>query len=460
LLYIRQEEAYFDHSSHHSHHLLNNQHPTTTSFIMGILDKVQDKLAGNKHHDNTTSTGPGVGSHTHNQGMVPGSQAHNPNAIPTAGGQTVGGNDYNNNNNFNNNPNVGGPGYGNAGVHQTAGDKMQNALPGQHGNAHDAQGRPVDLSGPGHNTHNTHAGGFSGSNTHNTHNTHGSGGLTGSNTHNNNNAYGGPDNRGMMDKAKDTLSSNRSNQPDDPVTGTNYDQTNRNTHGGGMTGSNGPYNQSGSGLAGHNTHNTHNTHGSGIAGSNTHNTHGHNAGPDNRGMMDKAKDALSSKRSNHPDDPVTGTNYDQNNHNTHGGITGSNDPYSQTGSGLHGNTHNTHNTHGSGIAGSNTHATHGTHDTHGHAGQDNRGLMDKAKDVLSSKRSNHPDDPVTGTNYDQKNTSGVHQQHGVVGGNNYNQQPGVGQPGVGQPGVGQPGVGQPGVGHTGNNPYSSGPANY
>ncbi|SMQ51521.1 unnamed protein product [Zymoseptoria tritici ST99CH_1A5] len=453
---------------------------------MGILDKATAKVQAELNKRNppantNTTTYDNTHNSAHGQGLVPGSHANNPNAIPTAGGQQVGGNTvYNDAPGMNAGSNTA---YNNAGVHQTAGDKMQNALPGQHGNAHDAHGNSVDVSGPGHNTHTgahtgPHAGGLTGAhNTHSTHNTHtgpdnrgmmdkakdamssnrtnqpddpitgtnydqnnrnthtndhyntGSGitgsnthhpgGLTGGNTYSTHDQHGhdaGPDNRGMMDKAKDAMSSNRSNRPDDPVTGTNYDQNNRNTHDNyGHTGA--------AGVAGSNTH-----HQGGLTGSNTHTSHGvhdqHNAGPDNRGMVDKAKDVLSSKRSNHPDDPVIDTNYDQNTYNTHnthstGGVTGTNDPYHQAGTGFHGNT--THHQTRSSVTGSNVHSTHATH------GQDNRGMMDKAKDMLSSKRSNHPDDPVTGTNYDQKNTAGVH-------GNAYGQQPGVG--GYNAPGSG------------------------
>ncbi|KJX93218.1 hypothetical protein TI39_contig4363g00005 [Zymoseptoria brevis] len=367
---------------------------------MGILDKATAKVQAELNKRNppantNTTTYDNTHNSAHGQGLVPGSHANNPSAIPTAGGQQVGENTV-----YNDGPGMAGSNtaYNNAGVHQTAGDKMQNALPGQHGNAHDAHGNPVDLSGPGHNTH---AGAHTGSH---------AGGLTGAHgTHKTHNTHAGPDNRGMMDKAQDAMSSNRSNRPDDPVTGTNYDQNNRNTHDN--------YGHTGAGVAGSNTH-----HQGGLTGSNTHTSHGvhdqhgHNAGPDNRGMMDKAKDALSSKRSNHPDDPVTGTNYDQNTHNTHNthstvGVTGAKDPYHQTGTGIHGNT--THHQTGPSVTGSNVHSTHAAD------GQDNRGMMDKAKDMLSSKRSNHPDDPVTGTNYDQKTTAGVH-------GNAYGQQPGVG----------------------------------
>ncbi|SMY29434.1 unnamed protein product [Zymoseptoria tritici ST99CH_1A5] len=66
-------------------------------------------------------------------------------------------------------------------------------------------------------------------------------------------------------------------------------------------------------------------------------------------------------------------------------------------------------------ASGNSHPNHG----HGHqTGPDNRGMMDKAKDTLSSKRTNHPDDPITGTNFDQKNAGGLtgsHQTHGLQG---------------------------------------------
>jgi hypothetical protein len=55
--------------------------------------------------------------------------------------------------------------------------------------------------------------------------------------------------------------------------------------------------------------------------------------------------------------------------------------------------------------------THG----HGHTAPDNRGITDKAKDTLSSKRTNHPDDPITGTNFDQKNSGHGQTQHSGVG---------------------------------------------
>jgi hypothetical protein len=422
---------------------------------MGLLDKVQDKL-GNKGHHNNNPNHPNTGTYdnthtgTHGQGMVPGSQANNPNAIPTAGGQSVGGTGYNDpsvntNTGYNSNvggtgynSNVGGPGgntgYGNAGLHETTGDKIQNALPGQHGNAHDAHGNSVDMSGPGRNN-----AGFNNNNPNTGFNNNNP--NTGFNNNNPNSSFNNNNPNSGFNNNNPNTGFNNNNAGLHETTGDRIQNALPGQHGnahdahGNSVDLSGPgrnYGTTTGGIAG--SHNTHSTH-------NTHNTH---TGPDNRGMMDKAKDALSSKRTNQPDDPVTGTNYDQNNRNTHGGVTGSNDPYHQTGSGLHGNTHNTHNNH-------NTHNTHSSHNTHGN---DNRGLMDKAKDVLSSKRSNQPDDPVTGTNYDQKNTGGIH-------GNTYNQQPGVGNTGAyNAPGSG-PGYnapGGPGVGNTGYNAPGSGPA--
>lgn len=444
-------------------------------------------LTGTSH-----SGGLNDNSYAHNNtqgGIVPGSHpaANNPSAIPTAGGQRVGSVD---------------DGYGHssshAGVHETAGDKLKNALPGQQGNAHDAYGNPINPSTTGahtmssHSSHPTgsqntaynnqpgyssnqplshdsqfndrHAGtgagvvggaGLASSGHHDTHNTH--------NTHN-----VGEDNRGMMDKAKDALSSKRSNQPDDPITGTNYDQKTRDQYTGDQ----------------YNTHNTHNTttgygtqhhttgthgglashqqHGSGVNSSyNTHNTAV--AGEDNRGMMDKAKNALSSKRSNQPDDPITGTNYDQKDrreyteghqgtHNQTAGVTaGGLASHQQYGSNTHDN-YNTHGTHSS----HNTRDTHNTHNT-GVVHEDNRGMMDKAKDALSSKRSNQPDDPITGTNYDQKDrreyTEGTHGT-GYTGSSHDNRSHNTHQQ-AGVAGI-TSGLGQT---HLGSNTHSSGPRN-
>lgn len=372
---------------------------TGTSHSGGLTDSTH---TGHGIGSNTYTTGSGLtGDATHHnthsgaQGQhvdfVPASHpaATNHGAIPTAGGQKLGG--------------VGegvGHSSSHAGVHETMGDKVKNALPGQQGNAHDAYGNPINPSSTGPHTMSSHS-------SHPT--SHNTGGITGSNT-----SYNQQPNSGFSSSAQPLSHDSQFNdRHSGPGAGTGLAA--------GAVG--------GAGLAGASHHNTHNQttgqHGSsGLTGSNTHNTHNTGVvGEDNRGMMDKAKDALSSKRSNQPDDPITGTNYDQKSRDqytdshqhahaqttgTHGGIA-SHQQHGTTG--LTGsNTHNTHSTHTT----SNTHNTHNT----GVVGEDNRGMMDKAKDALSSKRSNQPDDPITGTNYDQKTrdqyTSGTHGS-GVTG---------------------------------------------
>ncbi|GIZ44886.1 hypothetical protein CKM354_000807100 [Cercospora kikuchii] len=148
-------------------------------------------------------------------------------------------------------------------------------------------------------------------------------------------SYGGNDNRGLADKAKDKLSSDRSDRPDNPVTGRNFDQDTSSSGYGGNTSS---YGDSSYG------------------------------GNDNRGLADKAKDKLSSDRSDRPDNPVTGRNYDQD-------------------------------TSSSGYGDNNNSSSYGS-------GNDNRGIGEKIKDKLSSKRSDQPDDPISGTNYGEDNSRG------------------------------------------------------
>lgn len=94
-------------------------------------------------------------------------------------------------------------------------------------------------------------------------------------------SYGGNDNRGLADKAKDKLSSDRSDRPDNPVTGRNFDQD-----------------TSSSGYGGNN---------------NSSSNYGSSGNNDNRGIGEKIKDKLSSKRSDQPDDPISGTNYGEDN---------------------------------------------------------------------------------------------------------------------------------------------------
>lgn len=277
---------------------------------------------------NTTDTGlTGTGSRDQRSvDFVPGSHpsANNHSAIPTAGGQRVGG--------------VGETGYsGNdAGVHQTMSDKAKNALPGQHGNAHDEYGNPINSSSTG--AHNT-------------------GGLTGSNTvYNNqpgsaypssaqplsrdsefNDRHSGPGvgtglaagavgGAGLADAEHHHNSRNQ--------TGSGYNGGLAGTRGGYDSAAPGSYQQDGrSGLTGSDNYSS--TTGTG------------RVGEDHRGMMDKAKDALSSKRSNHPDDPISGTNYDQKNRDQYTqGTQGSN----LTGS-EHGNYARTSGTQEPGVAG-------------------------------------------------------------------------------------------------------------
>ncbi|CAK1365086.1 unnamed protein product [Cercospora beticola] len=152
-------------------------------------------------------------------------------------------------------------------------------------------------------------------------------------------SYGGNDNRGLADKAKDKLSSDRSDRPDNPVTGRNFDQD-----------------TSSSGYGGNNT----SSYGDSSYGGN-----------DNRGLADKAKDKLSSDRSDRPDNPVTGRNFDQ-----------------DTSSSGYGGNNNSSSNYGS--SGNN----------------DNRGIGEKIKDKLSSKRSGQPDDPISGTNYGEDSSRG------------------------------------------------------
>ncbi|CZT14231.1 uncharacterized protein RCC_00206 [Ramularia collo-cygni] len=312
-------------NSHTGHGLGSNTHTTGSGLT-----------SGTSHHDTHT------GSSGQHVGIIPASHpaANNPSAIPTAGGQRVGSVDAN----------IGNSGS-HAGVHETMGDKVKNALPGQHGNAHDAYGNPIHPSSTSaHTTHPTgsHATG-----------THTAGGLTGSNT--THGTHSGP---GFSSSAQPlSHDSHFNDRHSGPGAGTGLAA--------GAVG--------GAGLASAGHHNTHDqttgTHGlashqqhgtTGLTGSNTH-SNTHTVGEDNRGLMDKAKDALSSKRSNQPDDPITGTNYDQKNRDqhttgTHGsGLTGTshdnNSAYNSTShqSGISGITSGVGQTH----LGSNTHS--GTH---------------------------------------------------------------------------------------------------
>lgn len=344
-------------------------HNTHGSGITGTSTTGNDAL-GSSHRREAGDIGSrGYTSGTHNTGthgthgssltgqdsqdFVPGSHpaANNPEAIPTAGGQKVGGV---------------GEGIGHSshhtGVHQTTGDKVKNALPGQHGNAHDAYGNPVNVD-------RTTGGGLTGG----THSsvggpTHGSSGLTG--THGTSGLTGTHGNTGS--------NFNSSAQP----LGQDPSFTDRHTGpgvgsglaagaagGAGLAGAshhhNDPTHHSGSGLTG-NTHGsglTGNTHGSGLGSNvpgsglsgahqdeysrgqqaayqqhhsglgNTSSVPGAYPEADNRTMMEKAKDKLSSKRTDYPDDPTTGTNYGQQTGGAHGvtgthagqpGFTGSN----------------------------------------------------------------------------------------------------------------------------------------
>lgn len=397
---------------------------------MGILDKIEDKLSSNKHKNdpvvdsshpqgsnvgqgahfqqgnasNVTGpaasggsglggphSGPGVGSGITGgtavgggaQGVVPGSHpsAQNPSAIPTAGGATVGS----------------GPGvnsvYDNTHDNRTFGEKTKDKMmPSRNDRPDDPvtgtnfnQSTPAThgMTGPSANTPLANDPGF------NSRHTPGSG-VTGT-THsgpgynNNSNTFGSSninDNRSFGEKAKDKLSNDRVDRPDDPITGQNYGQSG-NTYGSGAT----------SGVTG--SHHTPGQTGYGTAGGMTGNNNlGSSNINDNRSFGEKAKDKLSNDRVDRPDDPITGQNYSQSgsnfsSHNTPG-----------TTSGLNNNNHGT-----SGLTGNNTSSgpigssTYNSGTAPGVA--DNRSTMEKLKDKVVPSRSDRPDDPITGQNIDQ-----------------------------------------------------------
>ncbi|KAF2210451.1 hypothetical protein CERZMDRAFT_99510 [Cercospora zeae-maydis SCOH1-5] len=305
--------------------------------------------------------------------FVPGSHpaANNPSAIPTAGGKKVGGV---------------GEGIGHSshhtGAHQTTGDKLKNALPGQHGNAHDAYGNPINVdhttsagltggahSGVGGSTHGSS--GLTG--------THGSSGLTGTHGHPGSNfnsssqplghdpsftdRHSGPGaGTGLAAGAAGGVGlAGASHHHNDPTRHSGSGLTG-NTHGSGL-GSNVP----GAGYGG--AHQDEYTRGQAAAyqqhqgglGNTSSSVPGAYPEADNRTMMEKAKDKLSSKRTDYPDDPVTGTNYTQQSGGAPG-ITGSHDYAGQPGvTGSHAHNNNLYGSHSSGgISG----ITQGVDNTH------------------------------------------------------------------------------------------------
>ena len=331
-----------------THHGISSSEKTTARQPFDPYSSKGQNIAANAAHEghhnthNTHHTGTGIGSNTHHTstsgnhegaGFVPGSHPHanNDSAIPTAGGQKVGG--------------VGeGVGHSHSGgVHETATDKIKNVLPGQH-NAHDAYGNPIKESTTGAHTSSSHTGSHTtGSGiTGGSHQTHGSSNLTGTHGHSN---VGGV-----------TGSHNNYSHPNQPGSGFSsaaqplgHDSSFADRHSGPGAGTGLAAGAvGGAGLAGATHHNTHNTHqtGSGLTGSHT--------GP----------------TSTAPGSGFTGAHQDEY-------TRGQQAAYSQ-----HGGSHNT---------------------TSGYAGEDNRGMMEKVKDKMSSKRSDQPDDPISGTNYDQKN---------------------------------------------------------
>ncbi|EME79291.1 uncharacterized protein MYCFIDRAFT_79606 [Pseudocercospora fijiensis CIRAD86] len=194
---------------------------------------------------------------------------------------------------------------------------------------------------------------------------------------------------------------------------------------------------------------------------------------DNRTATEKVKDKVMPSRTDRPDDPLTGENYGQTSHPSHtgshtthgvGGTTGSH--ATTTGShsltGHHGQTtsaatplahdsgFNDRHT-GAGTAGlanvghHNTHDRHdyaagqqATHDQYGSSGHvDNRSGMEKIKDKIIPSRNDRPDDPVTGQNYGQgvSHTTGTAGSHvpGTTGsgmGGNHTYGSGVNDSGV------------------------------
>ncbi|CAK1363312.1 unnamed protein product [Cercospora beticola] len=368
-------------------------HNTHGSGITGSSTTGNDAL-GSSHRREAGDIGSrGYTSGTHNTGthgthgssltgqdsqdFVPGSHpaANNPEAIPTAGGHKVGGV---------------GEGIGHSshhtGVHQTTGDKVKNALPGQHGNAHDAYGNPINAdrstgsgltggthSGVGGPTHGssgltgTHANtGLSG--------THGSSGLTG--THGNTGFTGTYGNTGSnFNSSAQPLGQDPSFTDRHSGPGVGNGLAAGAAGGAGLAGAshhhNDPTHHSGSGLTG-------NTHGSGLTGNNhgsglTGNTHG-------SGLTGNTHST--GLGSNVPGSGYSGAHQDEYSR-------GQQAAYQQHQGGL-GNT--------SSVPGAYPEA-------------DNRTMMEKAKDKLSNKRTDYPDDPTTGTNYTQQ-TGGA---HGVTG---------------------------------------------
>lgn len=324
-----------DAAAHQGHHSTHNTH--------------------NTHHTGTSGVSEGTG-------FVPGSHPHanNDSAIPTAGGQKVGG--------------VGeGVGHSHSGVHQTTGDKIKNVLPGQH-NAHDAYGNPIKESTNASHSSSSHPGshatgaGIAGTSNSGVGQSHAGSGLTGSHGHSNvtgsHNNYSHPNQPGSgFSSAAQPLGHDSSftDRHAGPGAATGLaagavggaglaSAGHHNNHstqqpGSGLTGSHGGMSSTapGSGFTG--AHQDEYTRGQqaayqqhgGHSQSGPHNTTSGYAGEDNRGMMDKVKDKMSSQRSNQPDDPVTGTNYDQSNR----------EQYQPQGTGLTGS-----HPQGSGLAGS------------------------------------------------------------------------------------------------------------
>lgn len=338
---------------------------------MGILDKIEDKLSSNKHSNNNNNqvvdpaqphgTHTGQGSHLQHGtsnvtgGPTTGSGIGGTQTGPGGVGGTHSG------------PGVGSGITGGSAVGGNRAGGPQNVVPGSHPAANNPSAIPTV---GGHQVGSGVGGG---------------------------NAYDSTyDNRTFGEKAKDKLNPSRADRPDDPVTGTNINQSTPATHGSGITGTGHSANTPLANDSGFNQR-----HGTGVTGSGPgRDTYGSGNVHDNRTFGEKAKDKLSNDRVDRPDDPITGQNYTQGGGNYGPGSTG----------GFAGSHQNAGQSNfGPGTTGSNIH--------------DNRTFGEKAKDKMSSDRVDRPDDPITGQNYTQSGGNYGPGRTGGVTGNNHSSGP-------------------------------------